>query len=102
MADTTFFIGELLVLHYGVVLFSCLQFSNLEHFFNFVFNTLESGRVNKSFKPYYQIINSPFLSPYISYRRSGENPLKYQENLTSVIMFSILMLSVTDKPLILQ
>ena len=51
---------------------------------------------------YSQITNSPFVFPYISYRRSGEKLLKYQENLTWVIMLSILMTSLTDKPLILQ
>ena len=33
-------------------------------------------------KPYYQIVNSPFLFPYISYRSSGENIFEYQQNLT--------------------
>ena len=42
------------------------------------------------------------LFPYISYRCSGEKLLKYQYNLTSMIMFSILITSLTDKPLILQ
>ena len=54
------------------------------------------------FKPQYSISNSSFLSPYISHRSSGEKLLQYQEKLTIVIMFSILMTSLTDKPLILQ
>ena len=44
----------------------------------------------------WQILNFP--TPYISYRSSGERLLKYQGNLTWVIMFSILMISPTDKP----
>ena len=42
------------------------------------------------------------MFPYIYYRSSGEKLLKCQENLTWMIMFSILMSSLTDKPLILQ
>ena len=45
----------------------------------------------------YQNTNSSCSSPYISYRSSGEKLLKYQENLTWVIMFSILVTSLTDK-----
>ena len=40
--------------------------------------------------------------PYISNKSSGEKLLRYEENLTWVAMFSILMTSLTDKPLILQ
>ena len=42
------------------------------------------------------------MFPHISYRSSGEKLLKYQENLTWVIMLLTLMTSLTDKPLILQ
>ena len=55
-----------------------------------------------SFNPFtiqYQVTNSPFLLPYISYRSSGEKLLKY---LTWVTTFWILITSLTDKPLILQ
>ena len=40
-----------------------------------------------------QNANSPFLSPYISYRSSGKKLLTYQENSSWVIIPSILMTS---------
>ena len=43
-----------------------------------------------------------FLFPYISYGSGGENLFKYQQNLTGEIMFSILIIYLTDKTLILQ
>ena len=39
-------------------------------------------KIDQPFKPWYQIANSPFVFPYISYESSGEKLLKYQENLT--------------------
>ena len=38
-----------------------------------------------------------FWFPYITYRSSGDNLFEYQQNLTSEIMFSIVMISLTDK-----
>ena len=57
---------------------------------------------NYPIKPCYQITISLSLCPYIFCRSSGENLLKYQETLTSVIKFSIPVISLTDKLLILQ
>ena len=42
------------------------------------------------------------MFPHISYRSSWEKLIKYQYTWTWVIMFSILMTSLTDKPLILH
>ena len=44
----------------------------------------------------YQNANSPFLSPYILYRRNGEKLFKYQENSSRVIMTLILITSLFD------
>ena len=52
--------------------------------------------------PNYQKTNSPFMSPYFSYKSTGEKLLKYQANSPWVIISLILMTSEIEQALILR
>ena len=54
------------------------------------------------FKIFSRLTQYQIWSPYIYYRSSGEKLLKYQENLTWLIVCSTLLTFLTNKSLILQ